>query len=102
MLLAVLDDLYMSIEQRINYQLNKFPLVKRVIKRAYQSVCYAVSKKIESEGNIVRLSPNDKEYEYFLDIMTRVLGMRQVATLFVCEPKILGVNQIRLNRQISY
>ena len=26
----------MSIEQRINYQLNKFPLVKRVIKRAYQ------------------------------------------------------------------
>ena len=55
----------MSIEQRINYQLNKFPLVKRVIKRAYQSVCYAASKKIESEGNIVRLSPNDKEYEYF-------------------------------------
>ena len=65
MLLTVLDDLYMSIEQRINYQLNKFPLVKRVIKRAYQSVCYAASKKIESEGNIVRLSPNDKEYEYF-------------------------------------
>ena len=55
----------MSIEQKINYQLNKLPLVKRGIKRAYQSVCYAVSKKIESEGNIVRLSPNDKEHEYF-------------------------------------
>ena len=55
----------MSIEQKINYQLNKYPAVKKVIKRAYQLGCYAVSKKIKSEGNIVRVSPDDPEHEYF-------------------------------------
>lgn len=55
----------MSIEQKINYQLNKYPAVKKVIKRAYQLGCYAVSKKIKSEGNIVRVSPDDAEHEYF-------------------------------------
>ena len=55
----------MSIEQKINYQLNKYPAVKKLIKRAYQLGCYAVSKKIKSEGNIVRVSPDDPEHEYF-------------------------------------
>lgn len=55
----------MSIEQKINYQLNKYPAVKKVIKRAYQLGCYAVSKKVKCEGNIVRMSPADKEHEYF-------------------------------------
>ena len=55
----------MSIEQKINYQLNKYPAVKKVIKRAYQLGCYAVSKKIKSEGDIVRVSPNDPNNEYF-------------------------------------
>ena len=55
----------MSIEQKINYQLNKYPAVKKYIKRTYQLGCYAVSKKIKSEGNIVRVSPNDPEHEYF-------------------------------------
>ena len=55
----------MSIEQKINYQLNKYPAVKKLIKRAYQLGCYAVSKKVKCEGNIVRISPYDKEYEYF-------------------------------------
>ena len=55
----------MSIEQKINYQLNKYPAVKKVIKRAYQLGCYAVSKKIKAEGNIVRVSPDDAEHEYF-------------------------------------
>lgn len=54
----------MSIEQKINYQLNKYPAVKKVIKRAYQLTMYAVSPKIKSEGNIVRVSPNDNA-EYF-------------------------------------
>ena len=54
----------MSIEQKINYQLNKYPAVKKVIKRAYQLGCYAVSKKIKSEGDIVRVSPNDPNNEY--------------------------------------
>ena len=55
----------MSIEQKINYQLNKYPAVKKVIKRAYQTGMYAISKKIKSEGNIMRISPDDNEHEYF-------------------------------------
>lgn len=55
----------MSLEQKINYQLNKYPAVKKVIKRAYQGSMYAVSKKIKSEGDITRISPDDKNHEYF-------------------------------------
>lgn len=55
----------MSLEQKINYQLNKFPVVKKVVKRVYQRGMYAVSKKIKSEGNIKRISPDDKDHEYF-------------------------------------
>lgn len=55
----------MSLEQKINYQLNKFPVVKKVIKRVYQTGMYTISKKIKSEGDIIRISPDDKEHEYF-------------------------------------
>lgn len=55
----------MSVEQKINYQLNKYPIVKKVIKYFYQRAMYAVAPKIKSEGNIVRISPNDVEHEYF-------------------------------------
>lgn len=55
----------MSLEQKINYQLNKFPEVKKVIKRIYQRGMYAISPKIKSEGNIVRVSPDDPKHEYF-------------------------------------
>ena len=55
----------MSLEQRINYQLNKYPGVKKHIKRGYQRIMFAFSKKIKSEGNIIRVSPNDPENEYF-------------------------------------
>lgn len=54
-----------NIEYKINHQLNKYPAVKKVIKRAYQLGCYALSKKIKCEGNLVRVSPDDKEHEYF-------------------------------------
>ncbi|RGN35269.1 TolB family protein [Bacteroides oleiciplenus] len=54
----------MSLEQKINYQLNKYPAVKKVIKRAYQLSMYTISPKIKSEGNIIRISPNEKG-EYF-------------------------------------
>ena len=54
----------MSLEQKINYQLNKYPAVKKVIKRAYQLGMYAISTKIKSEGNIVKISPDD-DMEYF-------------------------------------
>lgn len=56
----------MSLEQKINYQLNKFPLVKKVVKRIYQRIMYTLSPKIKSEGNnIIRISPNDPNHEYF-------------------------------------
>lgn len=55
----------MGIEQKINYQLNKYPAVKKVIKRVYQRTMYAVSPKIKSEGNITRISPEDPDHEYF-------------------------------------
>lgn len=54
----------MSLEQKINYQLNKYPRVKKYIKRGYQLTMYALSKKIKSEGNIIKVSPDDSG-EYF-------------------------------------
>lgn len=54
----------MSIEQKVNYQLNKYPGIKKVIKRAYQLAMYSISPKIKSEGDIVRVSP-DEPGEYF-------------------------------------
>lgn len=55
----------MSLEQKINYQLNKYPGLKKYIKRGYQRAMYALSKKIKSEGNIIKISPNDPLNEYF-------------------------------------
>ena len=55
----------MSLEQKINYQLNKYPGVKKVVKSVYQHAMYVVSPKIKSEGNIVRISPDDASHEYF-------------------------------------
>lgn len=54
----------MSLEQKINYQLNKYPAVKKFIKRCYQLAMYAISPKIKSEGNIIRITPDDGA-EYF-------------------------------------
>lgn len=54
----------MSLEQKVNYQLNKYPGIKKVIKRGYQLFMYAISPKIKSEGNIKRVSPDDGN-EYF-------------------------------------
>ena len=55
----------MSIEQSVNQYLNKYPKIKKSIKRAYQTTMYMLSPKIKSEGNIIRVSPDDKEHEYF-------------------------------------
>lgn len=55
----------MSLEQKINYQLNKVPGVKKIIKRVYQRTMYAISPKIKCEGDIVRISPCDSAHEYF-------------------------------------
>lgn len=53
----------MSLEQSINYQLNKYPKIKKYIKRGYQRAMYAISPKIKSEGDIKCVSPDDgKEY----------------------------------------
>ena len=37
----------MSIEHKVNYQLNKYPGIKKLIKRGYQRTMYALSKKVE-------------------------------------------------------
>jgi len=56
----------MDIEQKVNHILNqRAPGVKKVAKRAYQRSMYAISHKIKSEGNIVRVSPDDNSHEYF-------------------------------------
>lgn len=55
----------MSLEQKINYQLNKYPAIKKGIKRLYQRAMYVISPKIKSEGDIMRVSPNDPSQEYF-------------------------------------
>lgn len=51
-------------EQKINRILQRFPGVKKGVKRAYQLAMYAVSPKLKSEGEIARVTPLD-EYEYF-------------------------------------
>lgn len=54
----------MGIEQSINYQLNKYPQIKKIIKRGYQLAMYAISTKIKFEGDITCVSPYDGS-EYF-------------------------------------
>lgn len=54
----------MSLEQTVNYQLNKYPHIKKYIKRGYQMIMYAISPKIKFTGNILCVSPNDGR-EYF-------------------------------------
>ena len=39
--------------------------VKKVVKRVYQRAMYTISPKIKSEGNIIRVSPDDPNHEYF-------------------------------------
>ena len=55
----------MNIEQKINYQLNKYPVIKKLLKRTYQRAMYTISPKIKSEGHIKRISPDDFDHEYF-------------------------------------
>ena len=53
----------MHLESSFNSRLNKFPVIKKVIKRVYQVGMYMISPKIKSEGNIECVSSNDgKEY----------------------------------------
>ena len=54
----------MGLEQKINYQLNKYPGIKKAVKRGYQLVMYALSKKIKSEGDIECISPIYSEHDY--------------------------------------
>ncbi len=54
----------MGVVQKINYQLNKHPGIKKGIKRVYQRMAYAISPKIKAEGNILCVTPHDN-YEYF-------------------------------------
>lgn len=55
----------MGFEEKINQQLNKYPSIKKIIKSVYQHTMYAFSSKQYCEGNVIRLSPDDSEHEYF-------------------------------------
>ena len=55
----------MGVEQKINQQLNKYPAIKRTVKSVYQHTMYAISSKVDHEGNVIRLSPDDPKHEYF-------------------------------------
>lgn len=61
----------MGLEQKINYQLNKVPGVKKVVKRVYQRTMYAFSQKIKCEGDIIRVSPDDTNHDYFFGYYDR-------------------------------
>jgi hypothetical protein len=54
----------MSLESTINYQLNKYPALKKKVKRIWQKGMCAISHSFTSEGDIVRVSPDDG-LEYF-------------------------------------
>jgi len=53
-----------GIEQAVNNQLNKIPGVKRVVKRCYQGILYALSPKVKVEGDVRCVSPQD-DRDYF-------------------------------------
>ena len=55
----------MGFEQRVNQKLNKYPAVKKKIKSIYQHTMCAISSGKNHEGNIIRLSPDDFQHDYF-------------------------------------
>ena len=57
--------MWMGLEQKINYLLNQYPYVKKIIKRIYQLCNYLISPKKRFEGDIIRVSPLDMNHEYF-------------------------------------
>ena len=55
----------MSIEQTVSQQLNRYPFIKKGIKRVYQRTSCLLSKPFSHEGDIERISPDDSGHEYF-------------------------------------
>ena len=93
----------MGLEQRINYQLNKYPGIKKYIKRGYQRLMYSLSDKVICEGDVLRVSPDDPESEYFFGYYDKspwdatgryMLCMRAKDTW--SEPDPIGVAEILL------
>lgn len=85
----------MSIEQKINQMLQKTPWIKKGVKRTYQLGMYAVSPKVKSEGNLIKLTPED-EYEYFFGYYdkspwnteeTHILALRAESTTTSVAPE---------------
>jgi len=55
----------MRIKEIVKVFLGNYPALNKMVGKVYMYTSYALSKKIKSEGNIKRLSPNDKSHEYF-------------------------------------
>ncbi len=53
-----------NLEQRVNRCLQRFPVLKAGVKRAYQLAVYTLSPKLKSQGALTRVVPEDG-YEYF-------------------------------------
>lgn len=62
----------MGLEQKINYQLNKHPGIKKFVKRVYQLLMYSISPKVKSEGKIVCVSPLYPNHEYFFGYYDKI------------------------------
>lgn len=54
----------MSLENKINEQLQKHPRAKKIIKRSYQALMWTLSKKVKKDGCLIKVTPND-QFEYF-------------------------------------
>lgn len=56
----------MSLEQTANQFFNrKCPGIKRLIKRVYQRTNYTLGTKTDHEGDVIRVSPNDPDHEFY-------------------------------------
>ena len=56
---------FVELEQMGKQALEQFPVIKRSAKRVYQIASVATSnEKFKSEGDVVRVSPNDG-FEYY-------------------------------------
>jgi len=55
----------MNIETKLNYYLNRIPIIKKFVKRVYQLLMYANSPKRKLEGDIILITPKSSSFEYF-------------------------------------
>ena len=73
----------MSLEQKINYQLNKIPGVKKVVKRVYQRIMYAFLQKLKKKGKLYAFHQMIWIMNIFLATTISLRGMQLIVICFV-------------------